>query len=343
MPGGAMKKKSQRSLAMIGIGALLVLGFQNCSDFTLKEQLLYERGLLESKKNLDAKYLPSLLSSTSLMVWSKPSDPLFINKPMMADQWAVVLVADRAATGSLLKINSQSGIEESRIDVADGKIRAVRANNVGTVFEESLEVTAPSQGDKMVIAASFGASVSDITLMVNGTLQSGTIVQTGTPAKFTYLSKVLESQLSTGQIYEYVVYAGDSSSDSGVLNAEALNVMSRYVADNNMIPNVILDPVLLLPPTAPISSPEFIAAKSFFDGKCIQCHKAGGYSPDLVGLTEAKAVEKSWVIKGDPEGSKLYYRLKNSGGSNGPKNMPTNSDVSVSEAQVVADWINSIK
>lgn len=338
-----MNRGFQRNLAMVAIGALLVLGFQNCSDFALQDQLLYEQAMLESKKDLDEKNLPGLLSSTSLLVWSKPSNPQFINKSIFADQWSIILAADRTAAGKLLTLNSSPGADESRIDLADGKIRAVRTNNGGAGYEEYLEVAVPSDGDKMVIAASFGVNASDITLMVNGILQSGSIVKTGSPAKFTYLSKQLESQVTSGQVYEYVIYAGESASEGGKLTAEQLNVMSRYVADNNLIPNVVLDPALLRPPSGPVVSPEFLAAKSFFDSKCIQCHKAGGYSPDLVGLTEAKAVEKGWVLKGDPNSSKLYYRLKNSQGSNGPKNMPTSSDVSEAEAQVVFDWINGIK
>lgn len=332
-----------RNLVSLGIGGLFILGFQNCSDFALRDELLFEQGLIESSRSLDDKILPGLLASTSLQVWSKPGEPQFINKNFSADQWSFIVAADRTAAGVIFRVGSPFGAEASSISVADGKIRAVRANSLGIAYEDSLEVTAPSSGDKMVIAASFGAKASDITLVVNGIVQSGSVVKTGASSDFSFVPKQVESQPTGGQVYEYVVFAGDSLNQTGKLTAEELNVMSRYVANNNMIANVVLDPAILIPGGGTTSSPEFVAAKAIFDGKCIQCHKAGGYSPDLVGLTEAKAVEKGWISKGNPEGSKLYYRLKYSGGTYGPKNMPTDSDISAGDAQVVADWINSIQ
>lgn len=338
-----MSNKSSKKIAAACIGLLLVVSFQNCSEFTLDDKVLFEQGVLDSSLSLDAKYLSGLLSTSSLKVWSKPNDPTFMNNSLAGDQWSMIIAADRAVTGTLVKVNTSAGVEETSISVSGGKIIAIRTNSISSIYEEKITTDLPSGGDKMVIAAAFGGKASDMKLMVNGIVQTSAIVKTGNPADFSYLSKYVSTGVTSGQMYEYLVYAGDSLASQGKLSGQELNVMSRYIANNNMIGNVVMDPALLLPDGSTGDSAEFLAAKAVFDAKCISCHRSGGDSPNLVGLTQSKAVDNAWVIKGSPTTSKLYYRLKNSSGSQTPKNMPMGSDIAASDVQKVADWINSIK
>ena len=317
---------------------ILILPFQNCSDFSLQDQVLYDQGLVDSAKALDEKLLPGLLSSEALVLWSKPNNSTYVSKNIMADQWSIVAALDRTAVGQILVVNSTSGVDETQLSVTNGVIKAARINT-GVPFTEYVEAPIPTQGSKMVIAASFGAKASEISLMVNGIIQTGTIIKSGTPGSFSYLTKQATSQLTTGQNYEYVVFAGDSSSGLGKLTGAELNVMSRNVATSNSISNVVLDPSLVQTPAEDIATTEFKAAKAIFDGKCISCHRSGGTSPNLSGLTQAKAVSSGLVLKKDPYNSKLYYRLKYSSGPNGPKNMPAES---AADAQKIETWINSI-
>lgn len=350
MFGGVMGLKGKTSLVAIGITGLLVFSFQNCGGgFDLQEEVLYEQGLLGSIKALDEKVLPGLLDTSTLAVWYKSDDPEFKkNEIVDADQWSFVLAADTAATGTLLKINTELPeepteiVEECSISVVDGKIRATRRHTLSVDYEEYLEVPLPLVGDKMVIAAAFGRNASEIKLMLNGVMQSGTIVKTGTPNFFEPMKKVVSSSPTSGMVYEYVVYAGGALFPQKTkLSLEEMNVISRYIAGNNLIPNVILDPSLI-PSNGPvIETPEFVAAKAVIDAKCIHCHKPGGTSPDLVGLSASKAVSQKLVVKGNAVSSKLYYRLKNASGT-GPQNMPTDADFSSAEAKAVEDWINSL-
>nr|WP_295899867.1 cytochrome c [uncultured Bdellovibrio sp.] len=339
-------KAGMKSALIAGSAAVvLVLGFQNCSDFALQDQVLYEQGLFESREALDAKTLPALLESEELSLWSKPGQPNFVNKQVWGDQVSIVVAADRSATGTLANVRSGAGVDESSISVVAGKIRATRLNTVGTSYTEYLEVPLPSSGDKMVVAASFGAKASDISLMVNGVVQSGTVQKTGAPFDYSYTLRSLSSAPVGGQVYEYVVYGGDSLYKKGKLTNSELNVMSRYVANDNMIANVIFDPSLINDGGSgggDVVNPKFVAAKAIIDAKCISCHKSGGYDPNFVNITESKAVGNGWVVKGSPEASKLYYRLQGSTGP-GTKNMPSGGSISAAEVQAIADWINSIQ
>lgn len=341
-----MKKGIQKNLAGLAVGAILVLSFQNCGDFALQDEIMLEQGLKISSEILDAQLLPGLLSSDSLGVWSKPDNPQFKNSSLVGDQWSVVAAVDRSATGGLIAVNNSPGVQEGRISVIGGKIRATRASSgIGVSFEEYKESSLPSSGDKMVVAATFGSQASEIMLMVNGIVQTApVIVASGTPADFGPVSKNVSVNPSSGQVYEYVVYAGDSALKQGGLSGKELNVMSRYLATNNLIANVILDPTLMRPSTD--VNAKFVAAKAYFDSKCVSCHSAGGTYPNLSGLTESKALQEGWVVKGSPNDSPLYYRLVGSlapENPSRPKNMPQGSSNSASEIQVVADWINNIK
>ena len=350
MFGGVMGIKGKMSLVAIGISALLVFSFQNCGGgFELQDEVLFEQGLICSTKALDDKVLPGLLSAPTLAVWSKPGEPNFMNKEIVdADQWSFVIAADTSATGTLLKINTELPedpneiVEECSVAVVDGKIRATRKHTLSVDYEEYLEVEVPSVGDKMVIAAAFGRNVSEIKLMVNGVMQSGTIVKSGAPNVFEPMNKVVSSAPTSGNVYEYVVYAGGALfPQKAKLSLEEMNVMSRYIAGNNLIANVVLDPSLIPSGGEVKETPEFLAAKAVVDAKCIHCHKAGGTMPDLVGLTASKAVTKGIIVKGNAQASKLYYRLKNASGI-GPQNMPTDAGFSSAETKAVEDWINSL-
>lgn len=326
-----------------GAGVALILAFQNCSDFALQDQVLYEQGIFDSREALDQKSLPKLLNSTELAFWSKPGNPSYVNKSLfMANQLSFVVALDSSMTGKVFSVSSGANQEDAYIVIAAGKIRVVRAapDSSNIAF---MEVNVPSSGSKMVLAAGFGVKPTELTLQVNGVVQNAVIQKTGTPGEFAFTAKSVTTGGASGQIYEYVVYGG-SDTDGLALSKGELNVMSRYIAENNLIENVIFDPALIDEgkDSGPAENPKFLAAKAVIDSKCLSCHNSSA-SGDFRNLSEAKALSRGLVQAKNLAGSKLYYRLTGATVGPGPRNMPTSGSFSAAEAQVVADWINSIE
>nr|BFD66336.1 hypothetical protein HAGR004_13580 [Bdellovibrio sp. HAGR004] len=330
----------KKTFAVVAVLAM-VLGFQNCSDFALQDQVLYEQGLFDSQTALDQKALPKLLNAEELSFWSKPGNPSFVNKSLfMANQISVVVAVDRSATGKIISVTSGVNQEDAFISIADGKVRATHAA-VNASNYAFIETNLPSSGDKMVIAAGFGTKTTEISLLINGVVQTGTIQKVGTPDDFSYTAKSVEVAPSGGQVYEYVVYGGHTD-DAAVLTKSELNVMSRYIATNNLIENVIYDPSLANEgkDDTTTENPKFAPVKALLDAKCVTCHT---HSSNLKNMTETKALANNWVRAKNLAGSRLYYRLKGATTGSGPANMPTDNTLTAAEVQAVADWINSIE
>ncbi|AHZ85033.1 hypothetical protein AB1A81_11575 [Bdellovibrio bacteriovorus] len=337
-----MKLGVLKTVAVGSAGLAMILGFQNCSDFALQDQVLYEQGIFDSREALDQKSLPKLLSSSELSFWSKPGNPSYVNKALfMADQLSFVVALDTSMTGKVFSVSAGANQEDAYINIAAGKIRVVRAAPDASNIS-FMEVNLPSTGSKMVIAAGFGVKPTEMSLQVNGVVQTAEIQKTGTPGDFAFTVKSVATGGTGGQIYEYVVYGG-SATDGLALTKGELNVMSRYVATNNLIENVIFDPALINEGKEVVEeNPKFLAAKAVIDAKCLSCHNSSSYG-DFRNLTETKALSRGLVKAKDLAGSKLYYRLTGATVGPGPRNMPTSGSMSSAEAQAVADWIDSIE
>lgn len=331
-------------IAALVVTPLMILSFQNCSDFSLQEQIMYEQALLESREALDAELIPKLTTSSELRRWYKTSNNNYVNLTTVGDQWSVVLAVPRSSTGTIYSVRTGVGDQEGAITIASGKVQAVRSNSVGTTYSETVEGSVPSSGDNMVIAASFGAKAGEISLLINGKVQQTAAVVSGTPEAFTSATKTLNS---SGTFGEYMVYVGESSSGEtvGKLGIAELNVMSRYLADNLAIPNVIFDPVVVGGASGGGTTVDtnLAAVQTIMSNKCIGCHN-GGTSPDLRNVTAASMTSQGQITAGDALSSKLYLRLQGSSGATvgGGKNMPSGGSISASEVQAVADWINSL-
>lgn len=82
-------------------------------------------------------------------------------------------------------------------------------------------------------------------------------------------------------------------------------------------------------------TPEFAAAQIVFVYNCIPCH---AYS----GMTAAQLEAEGLVTAGSPETSPIYYRMANSFGGPGPKNMPPSGAVSNEDLETVRTWITGM-
>lgn len=80
---------------------------------------------------------------------------------------------------------------------------------------------------------------------------------------------------------------------------------------------------------------DFAAVKSVIYENCSSCHMYHSMSVDML-------VDAGLIILGDAANSPLYYRIKNSLGVNGPKNMPTVGTINPTELMLIESWISSL-
>ena len=82
-------------------------------------------------------------------------------------------------------------------------------------------------------------------------------------------------------------------------------------------------------------SADFLAARQVIRTNCSACHTFGT-------MTQAQLLAEGLFIPGDAVNSEIYYRLRNSTGPQGPKDMPDNgSTLSGTDLALIADWINN--
>ena len=313
------------------LGALVL--FQNCSELELKDDVLSTQRNSESQAALDAEALPRLLETQKLSFWRKPGATDFIGtQPLISDRASVIVAVDGTTTGTILGlVTNTTSVEDLLIEVDKGIVRVIRRTDAS--YYVYIESPVPA-GDRYLVAVSFGPAANDLSLMINGFLQKSPAKRIGTPLEMAFILR----QITLGTASEAMIYT------DSLLDTE-LNVMSRFVANNQRISNVVFDLSLIdgspSEEITPISeTAEFLAAKAIIEAKCLNRHRTN--NGNLSGLTQSKALSAGWVVAKNPEASKLYNRLIGSSGP-GNKNMPMRGSISLTEVQVIATWINSIQ
>jgi hypothetical protein len=316
--------------------AVLLLAFQNCSDFALDEKLVYSQSIFESQVAADSEGIPRLTTSESLVFWSKPGAPSFVvQSPAFFEKGAVIAVFDRTMTGRIIVVQTADAkTEEMAIDIVAGKVRATHYTDPSNyTFQEA---SLPTSGDKVTVAVRFGTAVTDIAMQLNGVIQDAAVQKFGNPGDFGYVKKTPAVGTTGGGVTEYAIF-------NEALNDSDLNVMSRYIARELGISYVIYDPGLAnggagggTTTTGP--TPEFQAASAIIQSNCTTCHN--GTQVDFRNWDQAKFVRNGYAKAKNPEGSPIYYRVKGSTGTNGPKTM---GNLNATQIQTIANWINSIQ
>jgi len=318
----------KHGMALAGLALLMLFGFQNCSEFSLDDDVVYQESLNSLAFELDIKYLKSLLNTSELAYWNRngQGDTVGIS-PIYGTAASVIVAVNRTATGKIASFQSNALEEECSITITGGKI--IGARYASNINYSTVEMDIPASGDRMVLAASCGEVGGELILMVNGIAATAAPVQAGVQIDFSYLMKQM---IVGGPILEAMGY-------NLKLSKAQLNVMSRYVAANQQIPNVVLDPALLRDTAPGTTLPNtFAAAKAVIDSKCLSCHGASSTYGVFANINGAS----SYIVRGNPEASPLYYRLIGSTGANGPKNMPQGGSISAAEVAAVAAWISSL-
>lgn len=85
------------------------------------------------------------------------------------------------------------------------------------------------------------------------------------------------------------------------------------------------------------TAPQQVGTQQILENNCSSCH-------EYATLTDQQLVASGLIVPGDPLNSPIYYRLINSAGTRGSKNMPrVGAALSAAEIAVLDDWIRSIR
>lgn len=89
-------------------------------------------------------------------------------------------------------------------------------------------------------------------------------------------------------------------------------------------------------------SANFLAARAVFKAKCTSCHYHTYEAKSEADFFKSTCTTLGpCIVQGDLNNSPIYYRAQGSGGSRGPKNMPTDATLSAAELQTLVTWMQS--
>jgi hypothetical protein len=88
-------------------------------------------------------------------------------------------------------------------------------------------------------------------------------------------------------------------------------------------------------------SAAFLEARAVLQENCFRCHAGwSSYTEAQFSTTRPSGFSDPYVTAGDLSSSLLYYRIRGSSGSKGPKTMPDDgSRISSDELAKIEDWI----
>lgn len=329
-----VRRKKVIFVATVISGCLLFL-FQNCSKgFSVNTEISSKEAVLDYARKLDSQYLSTLTTSDNVSYWEDATGPLIDNTPAFASDWSMIAVVTDTSDGQIVSINSNSGSEESRLNISGGKLTLTQIGNASNYAISQY----PTNGFNpvTVIAFSSGPKMSNAVTLVDGYLQSATAITTGANLQFSMLAKTLDVDMT--RVKEIIFYPR-------ALGASELNVMSRYLGQKHNLSTVVLDPAIIGAGNIGGSSesPEALAALAVINNRCLSCHSSSN-NGDFRALTTSRAVQKQLVTPGNLPASKIYYRLSGSSVGPGPKDMPDEGGgLPQSEVQAIEAWILSIQ
>lgn len=321
-------KKVLNTLLLLSGLTVLVLSFQNCSEFVADESLIIGQANFESQTNLDVSTTEKLNQKT-IAYWKKPSNSGYVLPSaggVVSDSVSFAALVSAGASGTLLSIRGgAANVEDCSVAIQSNQVRLYHLTDAANYA--SLSAAVPS-GD-FVVAGRCGTRVEDLELQINGVSVTSTPAKVGTSlADFAYILRTL---VSVAAVKEVVVFE-DTLSDF------ELNVLSRKLAIDFGVRATADYSLSLDVPGAVVVDPNFAPMLQVYNNKCASCHTA--YS------TASQFVAAGWVAKGDPANSKMFWRLKDSGVTSKdgkPQNMPMSSTLTTSEIATIRTWIQNMQ
>lgn len=315
------------------LSSCLLLFFQNCSKgFTINEDVMSSQAFIDYTNQLDSLYLSKLTTATNISYWQVDASVDVDNTPAFASGWSVVAVVTDTTDGGLFSVDSGAGTEESILNIVSG---SVRINQIGDLSNFTVkQFPAKTFNSPSIIAFSSGSKVTGSMVLVDGYLQKATAQNTGASLDFSLLAKNLN--FDSNRIKEIIFYPRS-------LSGAELIVISRYMGRKYNLSTVALDPsVLDADNSTTVETDEAKAAFAVINSRCLSCHSSSN-NGDFRALTTSKAIQKQLISPGNLANSKLYYRLSGSQVGPGPRDMPDDGAIPLSEVQAIEAWILSLQ
>lgn len=252
-------------------------------------------------------------------------------KMIQGDSVSFFTVLDAQSIGEILSLNPMDRNTQSF------SLR-VSGTHISTRFTSSLtdyivnEATNP--GGTVVVGVSFN-SQGEIDLSINGALfkTSSSYGVPGTPFQLQRLFS-LGPVLTTDSLrFKEVVILGRSTTR---IEQGAMIEFLRKKHNLSFTLDTELNPPTNVGGGGGATDANFTLAKNVIQNRCLNCHTSWG------NVNANYFVNIGVVIKNNPLQSKLYYRLKNSLGGSGPKNMPQAASIPSEDVEKIRLWIENM-
>ncbi|MEM6531039.1 MAG: hypothetical protein AAF654_00380 [Myxococcota bacterium] len=221
---------------------------------------------------------------------------------------------------------------------------SVQSLSVGSDRSENVEIEVQASPESLsrasadapggtwnLISVTIGG-LDDLIATMNGRLLE--TQTTGEAARLGLVNRTLFLRPRKLLLRELVVYRGE-------LDATALGVVLRDLSARHNLDGIQIDPAFDWSghsTTDDQVTPAFTAASEVLADRCTPCHAHAHWSRQ----PEEFFLSSNLVEVGNAEASPLYFRVTGSLGPGGPKNMPATGTISLSETELLADWINTL-
>jgi hypothetical protein len=312
--------------------------------------------------SFDAKTSPSTLPTqggaypaiylkenvSGLVTWNSPwihvaSDPSGVamvspvNGELLFNSLTIVFLVKNTSRGQILALQPMDRFNQAfNLYFGVNQVSATFASSPSDFSSASgpLIKTDENPEDTLVVAT-FAQDGRAISLSINGSQgflsESHGLVN----PPFVVPRFISVGPMSNGEAVDFkALYLFDRT-----LSRAEIGVMMRHLIRTYQLNGISPDPIYL--PGVPDDSNTGSAlpppvVRAILKTNCGACHS---FDSSTVALLK----DQGLVLPGDPEGSKLYYRLSGSSGSRGPKTMPQGSSaLSGDDQNAIKSWIQAL-
>lgn len=252
-----------------------------------------------------------------------------LGKMISSDAFTIVALIKNTSRGDIISINPVDRNNEAfEINFSATEVKAFFRSSPSDNY--SIATPLPASSD-VLVGASFANTANDLSLSVNGNLLT-TTTAVGSPSSPSIMTRLFA--LGSAAASEQTEFKELYIFRRKLSNSELGSVLSLIIR-NNSLTGITLDSRLASSSSTTVD-PNFTAARTVLRNYCTSCHGAW-YSASATTLINA-----GLVVRGDPENSKLYYRVQGSSGASGPKNMPDSGGIPAADVEKIKTWISGL-